>query len=60
MGATNPLVVLDARTGDQRLTLAGLRPGVLARHLVVITPAALLAIAVSLAVTASAAACSNR
>ncbi|HYU02411.1 MAG TPA: hypothetical protein VEL02_01085 [Jatrophihabitantaceae bacterium] len=46
-------VVLDARAGDQRLTLAGLRPGVvLTARLAVVLFAALLATAVSLGVTA--------
>jgi ABC-2 family transporter protein len=51
---TGLFVVLDARTGDRRLALAGLRQGVLlAARLTVITLAALLATAVSLAVTAT-------
>ena len=51
---TGLFVVLDARTGDRRLVLAGLRPGVLlAARLTVITLAALLATGVSLAVTAT-------
>jgi hypothetical protein len=51
---TGLFVVLDARTGDRRLALAGLRPGVLlAARLTVITLAVLLATAVSLAVTAT-------
>jgi hypothetical protein len=51
---TGLFVVLDARTGDQRLALAGLRQGVLlTARLTVITLAVLLATAVSLAVTAT-------
>ncbi len=51
---TGLFVVLDSRTGDQRLALAGLRAGVLlAARLTVITLTALLATAVSLAVTAT-------
>ena len=46
-------VVLDARDGDRRLTLAGMRAGVvLTARLVVVVLAALLATAVSLGVTA--------
>jgi len=46
--------VLDARTGDRRLALAGLRTGaLLTTRLAVVTLAALLATAVSLAVTAT-------
>jgi ABC-2 family transporter protein len=51
---TGLFVVLDARTGDRRLALAGLCPGVLlAARLTVITLAVLLATAVSLAITAT-------
>jgi len=51
---TGLFVVLDARTGDQRLALAGLRPGVLlVARLSVIALAALLATGASLAVTAT-------
>jgi hypothetical protein len=47
-------LVLDARAGDQRLTLAGMRTGaVLAARLAVVTAAALVAATVSLAVTAT-------
>jgi len=47
-------VILDARTGDRRLALAGLRTGaVLAARLTVVMLAALLATAVSLGVTAT-------
>ncbi len=46
-------IALDTRTGDRRLALAGLRPGVLlAARLAVVALAAALATAVSLAVTA--------
>jgi hypothetical protein len=51
---TSLFVVLDARTGDQRLALAGLRPGdLLVARLSVIALAALLATGASLAVTAA-------
>ncbi|MFZ5850083.1 MAG: ABC transporter permease [Actinomycetota bacterium] len=47
-------VVLDARTGDRRVVLAGMRTGaVLAARLAMVTVAALLAVAVSLGVTAT-------
>ena len=51
---TGLFVVLDACAGDQRLALAGLRPGVLlVARLAVIALAALLATGASLAVTAT-------
>ncbi|HZY28424.1 MAG TPA: ABC transporter permease [Jiangellaceae bacterium] len=51
---TGLFVVLDARTGDQRLALAGLRPGVLlVARLSIIALAALLVTGASLAVTAT-------
>ncbi len=47
-------MLLDARSGDQRLTLAGMRPGaLLAARISVIAAAALLTTAVALAVTAT-------
>lgn len=47
-------IMLDSRAGDQRLMLAGQRPGpLLAARLSLIALAAIVAIAVSLAVTAT-------